>query len=216
MGAVLFQIDKLLGLFSSTYKGAENNCTIAEMKMLSILRAFQKFKHLLFNAKTTIFTDNKNITAPGCLAKRMNRWKLILQEYDQEIKHIEGKRNFEADMLSRAGIFRIGNANEDIYENLCPNLYPEILNQTASNSNMQVSNKNVTEFLKNIHIKILHPGSNKMYLTVKRYINIKNLKLLCNKVTSTCTTCLTEKNYHKPTILPYFKFKTKGIHEVVS
>ncbi|KAG0439378.1 Transposon Tf2-9 polyprotein [Dictyocoela muelleri] len=216
MGAVLFQKNKLIGFSSSTYKGAENNYTIPEKEMLSILRAFQKFKNLLFNAKTTIFTDNRNITTPGCLTKRMNRWKLILQEYDHEIKHIEGKRNVEADMLSRAGIFKISNANEYIYENLCSNFPQSILNQTVSNSNMKVSNKNITEFIKNIHIKLLHPGSIKMYLTLKRYINLKNLKYLCNKVTSTCTICLTEKNYYKPTILPDFEFKTKDIHDVVS
>ncbi|KAG0429205.1 Retrovirus-related Pol polyprotein from transposon, partial [Dictyocoela muelleri] len=112
-GAVLFQEGKLISLFSSTYKGSEKNYSIAEKEMLAILKAFQKFKHLLFNAKTTILTDNKNIVTPGCLTKRMNRWKLTLQEYDHEIKHIEGKKNIEADLLSRTRFLKINSINNE-------------------------------------------------------------------------------------------------------
>ncbi|KAG0420174.1 Transposon Tf2-8 polyprotein, partial [Dictyocoela roeselum] len=184
--------------------------------MLSILRAFQKFKHLLFNTKTVVFTDNKNITTPGCLTKRMNRWKLALQEYDHEIRHIEGKRNVEADLLSRAGIYKLSDVNEELYENICLNEPNLTSNQTTYSTNIQKSNKNIIDALANIHRRLLHPGSNKMYLTLKRYIHINNLKSLCSKITTNCITCLKEKNYYKPTILPDFEFKTKGIHDVVS
>ncbi|KAG0437552.1 hypothetical protein DMUE_3624, partial [Dictyocoela muelleri] len=71
-------------------------------------------------------------------------------------------------------------------------------------------------FLRQMHLKLIHPGNNKMYLTLKKYVSIPNLKQLCNEITSKCETCFKEKNYQRKTIFPDYKFQTKGVNDVVS
>ena len=53
--------------------------------------------------KFKIWTDHKNLTyfqSPQRLNARQARWYLTLQEYDFELKHIPGKQNNKADILS--------------------------------------------------------------------------------------------------------------------
>ncbi len=70
--------------------------------MLSIIRSLQHFKNYIFNAKIIIKTDNRKYTFSGKVNHtRVNRWKLLLNEFDYEIQHIKGKENLCADWLSR-------------------------------------------------------------------------------------------------------------------
>ncbi|KAG0437933.1 Retrovirus-related Pol polyprotein from transposon 17.6 [Dictyocoela muelleri] len=125
IGGILSQDGGIVAFFSSTYKGAESNYTIAENEMLAIMKAFEKFKYLIYNTKVTVFTDNKNIVPHGNLTKRMNRWKLMLQEYDYEIRNIEGKRNKVADLLSRSFIYTVSTEYHLLNENNSLELTPE-------------------------------------------------------------------------------------------
>ncbi|KAG0428897.1 Transposon Tf2-11 polyprotein [Dictyocoela muelleri] len=88
-------------LYSKKYNKQELNYSSAEKEALAITRSLMHFKPLVYNAKVEILTDNKNLLFKGPLTKRLNRMKLILKEYDYELKHIEGKNNNEADLLSR-------------------------------------------------------------------------------------------------------------------
>ncbi|KAG0424168.1 Retrovirus-related Pol polyprotein from transposon 17.6, partial [Dictyocoela muelleri] len=165
-GAVISQDKRIIGFLSSTYKGAEINYTIAEKEMLAILRAFQKFKYLLFNTKTIVYTDNKNIISPGCLTKRMNRWKLMLQEFDHEIKHIEGKKNVEADMLSRTRLFKISDFKENYQNQILLNAPPSLMKTNSPKSkDATISKEEIIKFFEDIHIRLIHPGANKMFMT---------------------------------------------------
>lgn len=43
IGAVLYQENRVLGFFSSTYKGVEKKYTVPEKEMLAIIRALKNF-----------------------------------------------------------------------------------------------------------------------------------------------------------------------------
>ncbi|KAG0427251.1 hypothetical protein DMUE_5916 [Dictyocoela muelleri] len=114
----------------------------------------------------------------------MNRWKLAIQEFDHEIIHIDGKKNKEADLLSRSGVFKISNQKPNtIYQLLLnpPTMISNSHNEETKSAKFQKSE--VINFLKNVHAQLIHPGYNKMYQTLKRYIKIEDLRKLCHKVT---------------------------------
>ncbi|KAG0438554.1 Gag-Pol polyprotein [Dictyocoela muelleri] len=185
--------------------------------MLEIIKAFQKFKYLLFNTKTIVYTENKNIISPGCLTRRMNRWKLMLQEFDHEIKHIDGNRNVEADMLSRTCIFKISDFKENYCNQMLLNAPPSIMKtQTPKSKEAPISKEEIIKFLEDIHKRLIHPDDTKVFMTLKKYIEIPKLRQLCRQIYSNCKKCLTEKKYKVPNISPNYKFNIKGVNDVVS
>ncbi|KAG0441565.1 Retrovirus-related Pol polyprotein from transposon 17.6, partial [Dictyocoela muelleri] len=102
IGSMLLQEGKVVGFYSRKLRGSEKNYTIMEKETFAILEAFKHFKTIIFGSKIIIMTDNKNLTFKGDLSKRMNRWLLILEEFDYEIRHIMGTNNNEAHFLSRS------------------------------------------------------------------------------------------------------------------
>uniref|UniRef100_A0A8R1HME7 RT_RNaseH domain-containing protein n=1 Tax=Caenorhabditis japonica TaxID=281687 RepID=A0A8R1HME7_CAEJA len=63
------------------------------------------FKPYIYMSKIILHTDHrplKYILAKQKVHERVARWLIELQQYDIEIRHIDGKRNTVADCLSRA------------------------------------------------------------------------------------------------------------------
>ncbi|KAG0420399.1 Retrovirus-related Pol polyprotein from transposon [Dictyocoela roeselum] len=135
------------------------------------------FKPLIYNSKVEILTDNKNLLSKGPLAKRLNRMKFIIEEYDYELHHIDGKANVAADILSRClynikalkgkndyrtvlpeGIIKFGENFEDNKKKLSPEEFEYLRNE-----------------IKNIHDEMLHPGISKMIITLNRYIKTPDM-----------------------------------------
>lgn len=77
-GAVLYQKDKVLGIYSAKFNNTESNYTIVEKETLAGVKGIEHFKPIIFNSKIIIYTDNANILAKKSLTKRINRWKLVL------------------------------------------------------------------------------------------------------------------------------------------
>ncbi|KAG0436054.1 Transposon Tf2-9 polyprotein [Dictyocoela muelleri] len=147
----------------------------------------------------------------------MNRWKLSIQEFDHEIRYIEGKRNKEADLLSRTKVFKINNSRVQITQQLSLGAPIPLIKSYKQQENLRNPPKiTITRLLKHIHEKLIHPGYNKMYSTLKRYVDIKNLKGLCREITSRCRKCGNEKNYKKQIVFPNYEFKLREVNDAVS
>ncbi|KAG0419071.1 Transposon Tf2-9 polyprotein [Dictyocoela roeselum] len=101
MGAILTQEDKLVDIFSKKYNEQKINYTNTEKEVLAITKALLHFKQLIYNSKIIIMTDKKNLLFNRPMTKRLKQAKFILEEFDYELRHISGIRNFEADLLSR-------------------------------------------------------------------------------------------------------------------
>ena len=58
---------------------------------------------MLWGQKIKVYTDHKNLVqdALGFTSDRVYRWRLVLEEYGQEIVYIKGVTNIVADGLSR-------------------------------------------------------------------------------------------------------------------
>jgi hypothetical protein len=109
LGAVLAQLDEngkeiVIAYASRSLVGAENNYGITELECLAVIWAVKHFRKHLIRAKFTIITDHSALktlrTATIPTGKRA-RWMMELQQYDFEIKHRAGKKNANADALSR-------------------------------------------------------------------------------------------------------------------
>jgi len=97
---------KPIAFLSRTMQPAERNYEIYDKELLAIVEALTKWKQYLLDALETfeIWTDHKNLKyfwEPHKLNRRQVRWYLKLQDYDFTLRHIPGKTNTKADILSR-------------------------------------------------------------------------------------------------------------------
>ncbi|KAF7762552.1 hypothetical protein Agabi119p4_9145 [Agaricus bisporus var. burnettii] len=109
-GAVLSQEQEdkwhLVAFMSKTLSEAKQNYKIYNKELLAIVKALKLWRHYLLDAKEQfeIWTDHENLKyfrEPQKLNARQARWYLMLQEYDFLLRHISGKTNTKADILSR-------------------------------------------------------------------------------------------------------------------
>ncbi|KAG0434666.1 Retrovirus-related Pol polyprotein from transposon 17.6 [Dictyocoela muelleri] len=106
----------------------------------------------------------------------MNRWLILLEEFDYELKHISGKNNNEADILSRSYYISPKFDETDMLKRttLAKITISTIKLQEMSQNNSDEQNKNLQ--LKEIHNLLIHPGKNKIFNTIKPYVSFKNMK----------------------------------------
>lgn len=111
LGAVLSQgelgKDLPVAYASRTLNKAERNYGVTELEMLAITWATRYFRPYLLGRHFTVVTDHKplrwvfGVQDPS---SRLLRFRLKLAEYDFEIVYKQGKRNCNADALSRIPI----------------------------------------------------------------------------------------------------------------
>ncbi|KAG0419613.1 Retrovirus-related Pol polyprotein from transposon, partial [Dictyocoela roeselum] len=82
VGAVLKQSGAPIGYYSHKFPNSELNYSILEKEALSVLNAVQYFRSILITNKVLIYTDNKNLLFEKDLTNRIQRWKLLLEEYN--------------------------------------------------------------------------------------------------------------------------------------
>lgn len=104
LGAVLSQSNGPIAFASRTLNRHEINYSTVEKELLAIVWAVKQFRHYLYGRKFELRTDHKpliwlaNLKDPN---SKLIRWKIRLNEYEFDIKHVEGKDNKVADALSR-------------------------------------------------------------------------------------------------------------------
>ncbi|CAC5366937.1 unnamed protein product [Mytilus coruscus] len=110
------ECDRPVGYVSRTLAPAEMNYSVLEKEGLAVIFALKKFHQYLFDRKFTIYTDhkpliglfNENKCIPPMAAARIQRWALTLSAYEYKIVYKEGKKNSNADALSRLPLNREG------------------------------------------------------------------------------------------------------------
>ncbi|KAG0440266.1 Retrovirus-related Pol polyprotein from transposon 17.6 [Dictyocoela muelleri] len=168
IGAILTQESKVVGIFSKKFKGSENNYTIVEKEALGVIESLKHFKQIVFGSHIIIYTDNKNPIFKGDLTKRMNRWLILLEEYDYVIKHVNADENIKADILSRS--FKIkGNELQISYNYLSTiKKIKEYFEKLKYEIHTEKNDKKINFLLYELHNLLVHPGRNKMINTLRR------------------------------------------------
>ena len=100
------------------YFSAQNQSWCATRKeAYAVLKSVQRFDYYFRGAKCTLRSDHKPLepflTRDMKIAK-LDRWAMLLQEYDIPFVHIKGKDNILADVISRLCTI---NAYDDAVEN---------------------------------------------------------------------------------------------------
>ena len=100
IGAVISQKGKPVAFYSRKMNSAQNNYTPTEKELLSIVESLKEFRNILLGHQITVYTDHKNLTYNFLNTERVMRWRLIIEEFDPELKYIKGENNVVADPLS--------------------------------------------------------------------------------------------------------------------
>ena len=101
LGAVITQNDRPLAFYSRKLNGAQSRYTTGEQELLSIVETLKEYRNILLGYKLIVHTDHKNLLYKKMSTDRLIRWRLLLEEYDVEFRHIAGEKNVVADALSR-------------------------------------------------------------------------------------------------------------------
>lgn len=178
------------------------------------------FKVIIYNAKTIIYTDNKNVTYDKDLnSSRWQRWKMVLEEFDYEMCHLPGNSNIGADFYSRNCIIKQENENKS---NLILAKIVEILENCQTNKEISENNlkkgtimcnsliktyykdkdnklyvfqKGMLSVIQFLHDHFVHPGTSKLYYTIKEEISGKNLKQNIETIVLNCIKCQHSKHF---------------------
>ena len=101
LGGVISQRGRPLAFYSRKLTPTQQNYSIMELELLSIVEILKEFRNILLGRLITIFTDHKNLSFSDFTNQRIMRWRLIVEEYSPVIKYLEGSKNIAADAMSR-------------------------------------------------------------------------------------------------------------------
>ena len=100
----------------------------------TVYRLIQKFSFYLAGIKCTLYCDHKSLApffTTGMSSLVLDHWALKLQQFNIQLKHILGKKNMVADMISRLSILGLYQDNGNNYlaktdDNVVDNIMEEV------------------------------------------------------------------------------------------
>ena len=101
LGGVIMQDNKPLAFYTRKMNQAQRNYTTGEQELLSIVETLKSFENILMGQKLIVHTDHLNLLYRKLASARLIRWRMLLEEYGPEFKHVQGTTNVVADALSR-------------------------------------------------------------------------------------------------------------------
>ncbi|KAG0439988.1 hypothetical protein DMUE_2066 [Dictyocoela muelleri] len=158
-------------------------------------------------------TDNKNLTFLGDLSKRINRWKLILEEYDYNIVHVDGN-NKEADALSRS--LKISTFKSISSYKLPKFPYNEIKNLGEKFLKNKNDDKDLKNLLRKLHEQLSPPGIIRFQKLIERYRNLSFLRKIIKSISSEYQICNKEKDSPQKFGWVTHEFKVKNKKECIA
>ena len=104
LGAVISQENKPIAFYSRKLSPTQTRYTTTERELLAIVETLKEFKNILLGQEIIIYTDHQNLIAKNCTIERVLRWRLLIEEFNPQMKYIPGHTNIVADTLSRLDI----------------------------------------------------------------------------------------------------------------
>ena len=101
LGSVITQGGRPIAFFSRKLTGAQTRYTVTEKELLLIVETLKAYKSILYGMNVTVYTDHQNLIYKVSESERVNRWRLLIEEFGISIEYIKGKANVIADFMSR-------------------------------------------------------------------------------------------------------------------
>ena len=106
LGAVLFQVingvEEPVAFLSKAFSATEQAWSTIEQELFAIVYACEKWAPMLLGHQFVVESDHRNLQwLEKATAPKLVRWRLRLQEFDFDLKHLPGKYMVVADALSR-------------------------------------------------------------------------------------------------------------------
>ncbi|KAI5193293.1 hypothetical protein NEMIN01_2454 [Nematocida minor] len=181
IGAILTQTDRIIGLYSKTLIQSEMNYTTKEKELFAIIKALEHFRIQILGRHIIVHTDHRNLLTTQPLDKsRSERWKIMTLEYDIQLEHIAGKNNTIADYLSRAEN-KIYTTTEQLQTTNTDSL-TAVLQQMSNTDDIKERIRIIAEYLG-------HPGTGKLYRTLKIHWPGNQLLKEIKKYRRNCISC---------------------------
>ena len=108
IAGILIQDQNVIRLFSAKLSDTERGYTTMENELLAVIALIKDFRRIIQRSKITMFTDNCNLTryipAINC---RVQRWKLLLEEFNHEIIHRRREYNEAPGFLYKTFLIKL-------------------------------------------------------------------------------------------------------------
>ena len=108
LGAVLMQKqngeDRVIQYVSHQFTDAQKKWPTIEREAFAMVYSLQKLRPIILSTKVTIFTDHKplrHIFTAEMQNARVQRWSIMISEFNCNIEYISEAKNVTADLLSR-------------------------------------------------------------------------------------------------------------------
>ena len=101
LGGVIMQNNKPLAFYTRKLNKAQMNYTTGEQELLGIVETLRTFENILMGQQIVVHTDHLNLLYAKLASARMIRWRMLLEEFGPEVRHVAGVKNVVADALSR-------------------------------------------------------------------------------------------------------------------
>ena len=195
-----------------------------EKEAFAILKGLNHFRSIILNSFIRIFTDNSNILFKKQIeSRRVLRWRYLLNEFDYEISHVDGKSNNAADYLSR--LYSVKDTTVYDYERIASwqrahnisgkkIVIDDITLEATETHQIIIPEPKFKEFFLKYHEILGHPGSNRFYKTFKDFFKVKNMSKHVHLLTESCNYCAYNKTI-KVKVLIKNQFKANQFNEIV-
>ncbi|GJY16677.1 putative reverse transcriptase domain-containing protein [Tanacetum coccineum] len=207
LGTMLMQREKVIAYASRLLKVHEKNYTTHDLELGSVVFALKIWRHYLYRARCTMFTDHKSlqdILDQKELNMRQRRWLELLSDYDCDIRYHPEKANVVADALSHKK--RIEPLREDVGGMIRKDIPKERLEPHADGT-LCLYGRSWLPCYGDLRFVIMHEsykskysihlGSKKMYQDVTKLYWWPNMKVDIATYVSKCLTCARVKAKHQ-------------------
>jgi transposase InsO family protein len=215
LGGIISQNNAPISFYSRKLTPAQKRYSVMELELLSIIEILKEFRGILLGRQIIIYTDHKNLSFGTNKNPKIQRWRMLIEEFTPEIRYIKGEKNIPADALSRLPITE-GNelnltnnqvksfpldikviAQKQRKDKTLKNQNKNLLEKTINGTKVYCTKQGQILIPKSLQKKVLnfyhtnygHPGATRLYESMRIAIYWRGMQTQAKSYVDKCTPC---------------------------